>query len=52
MHDKTQKELVLKCDTPRSFKLNLLASLKRYGDLVISISKKKKEVRVFSCEKV
>lgn len=52
MHDKTQKELVLKCDAPRSFKSNLVASLKRYGNLVISISKKKKEVRVFSCEKI
>lgn len=52
MHDKTQKELVLKCENPKAFKLNLLKSQARYGKFIVSIRTKKKEVRVFSCEKV
>ena len=51
MHN-DEKELVLNCDTPRAFKCNLLMSQARYGKFIISTSKKKKEVRVFSCEKV
>ena len=52
MHDKTQKELLINCDTPRSFKCNLLKSLTRSGKFIISINTKKKEVRLMSYEKI
>lgn len=51
MHN-DEKELVLTCENPQAFKLNLLKSQARYGKFIVSIRTKKKEVRVFSCEKV
>lgn len=47
-----EKELVLKCDTPKEFRSNLNGPRGKYGKFIISISTKNKEVRLISYEKI